>query len=536
MTRTTRTGRTLRRVLAAGVVATAAAASQALPASAQTTPTPVPIDDVCAAVPERDAFSDVAESDARAAAIRCLAHAHVTTGVASDRYAPSRSVTRQQMASFIARTIDAAVLLDAGDRLTPLPDEASNRFSDVSLASPHWENINRLAEVDVAAGGAGGRPATRFAPDLRVTRSQMASFIVRGIEHLTGTTLSSSEDHFTDDDTSTHEESIDVLADLGIVQGYGDRRYGPDRSVNRATMASYLTRTLAHLESEALIEPLPAIPAPAAPVVVASADGVTVHDADLTTRTVVSERFSPSAYAIGSDIVAFQQDGQVHVWKAGEVEVIPVPEAMSATLLDARMVDGVPTALVAERRARPVGPPDGSNELLLIDLDDHSRTTIEHQVGAEAWEAGFSHGRILPDGDVVVISYLETRSTLARWSTGSDDPAWSTELGAELRADLAVFAGTIRVVGVSSADDGGQELTVRAYDPTTGTAGDPRSVVLADVSGVLDSVVACAEQVSTTGLLCTRRDATPVAVDLDSGWFAELPVGAAESVTVQRPA
>lgn len=69
-----------------------------------------------------------------------LADLEVTKGCLDDppRYCPDRPVTRGQMASFLARAFE-------------LPGGTPGRFSDTA-ASPHAENIDRLAEAGITAG------------------------------------------------------------------------------------------------------------------------------------------------------------------------------------------------------------------------------------------------------------------------------------------------------------------------------------------------------------------------------------------------
>ena len=93
--------------------------------------------------------------------INRLAAAGVTTGCAPNLFCPTATVTRGQMASFLARAYD-------------LPSSAEDHFED-DEGSIHEVDINRLA----AAGITTGCDATRFCPDALVTREQMAAFLHR---------------------------------------------------------------------------------------------------------------------------------------------------------------------------------------------------------------------------------------------------------------------------------------------------------------------------------------------------------------------
>ncbi len=109
----------------------------------------------------RDYFSDDATSQHQAA-INRLAAAGITGGCAEARYCPSARVTREQMASFIARA--ARLTIGSG----------RNYFGDDDGRS-HESNIDRLA----AAGIGSGCGTWRFCPTSSVTREQMAAFLHR---------------------------------------------------------------------------------------------------------------------------------------------------------------------------------------------------------------------------------------------------------------------------------------------------------------------------------------------------------------------
>ena len=104
--------------------------------------------------------------------IERLAAAGITKGCnppVSDRYCPSRDVTRDQMAAFLHRALDGSVATGPTPTFT---DTAGNTF-----------------EADIAWLGATGitkgcnPPANdRFCPTAPVTRGQMAAFLVRALD------------------------------------------------------------------------------------------------------------------------------------------------------------------------------------------------------------------------------------------------------------------------------------------------------------------------------------------------------------------
>jgi Lysyl oxidase/S-layer homology domain len=146
--------------------------------------------------------------------------ARITGGCDVLAYCPGASVTRAQMAMFI----DRAMLLAPTDQ---------DFFTDDEGVTGEG-SINRLA----AAGITGGCAPNRFCPSAPVSRGQMASFLVRALNLPPATT----PNYFDDDDGSTHEASIDSLAEVGITGGCGERRFCPNSHVTRAQMAAFLHR------------------------------------------------------------------------------------------------------------------------------------------------------------------------------------------------------------------------------------------------------------------------------------------------------
>ena len=115
-------------------------------------------------------FADVGANEPEALFIKRLAGLRVTTGCASEpvrRYCPDRSVSRAQMASFLARAFSLPAASDAG-------------FADVSQDNVHRDNINRLAASKITVG-CSWNPKS-YCPSRSTTRAQMASFLARAID------------------------------------------------------------------------------------------------------------------------------------------------------------------------------------------------------------------------------------------------------------------------------------------------------------------------------------------------------------------
>lgn len=196
-----------------------------------------------------DGFADVPSSNSHEAAIDCIVYWQVTTGLRPGVYHPSGGVTREQMASFLARFIEQS----GGS----LPSDPPDAFPDDD-GSPHEPNIDKLA----AAGITTGLPDGRFDPRGTVTRAQMATFIVRALEYRIGGPLTegTAADYFTDDDGNNHEPNINKAAQIGITGGTSGTAFGPHQLVRRDQMASFLARGLAELVDRRTVAPPPPPP------------------------------------------------------------------------------------------------------------------------------------------------------------------------------------------------------------------------------------------------------------------------------------
>ena len=119
-------------------------------------------------------------------------------------------------------------------RALALPATATDYFSD-DTGSVHEANINRVAAAGITSGCA---PA-KYCPNDVVTRGAMASFLARAFALPSTTT-----DYFSDDTGTTHEVNINRVAAAGITSGCSPTTYCPAASVTRGQMAAFLRRAL----------------------------------------------------------------------------------------------------------------------------------------------------------------------------------------------------------------------------------------------------------------------------------------------------
>lgn len=270
-----------KRVLTALVAGAVALPFLGSPALAGDTPIPTPRDiSTFCANPTAPQFTDVQSTDVFALAIRCIATAGITQGnpgtpqqpqgIGEDKYGPLLDVTRGQMASFIARMIDASVAREVNEaaiKELPAPGAANPFPGDVPNNYVHLNNIKRLTQAGIVQGNPGtaqqpqGIGADRYGPDLPVTRSQMASFLNRAVAYMTGGNPSAAgtsgnglvapagAHYYVDEQQQTHVANVNAVTAARIANGVGGQRYNGLGNVTRAQMAGFIARTLATLFS-----------------------------------------------------------------------------------------------------------------------------------------------------------------------------------------------------------------------------------------------------------------------------------------------
>jgi hypothetical protein len=174
-------------------------------------------------------FSDVSRKNIFVNDIEWLADKGVTKGCnppTNSRYCPDKTVTRGQMAAFVARVLG-------------LPGSNNDYFRDDN-DSVFENDINRVATAGITKG-CNPPKNDQFCPDSKLNRGQMAAFLVRA----RGYTNDGGGDRFIDDNGLVFERDIDRLATAGVTKGCNppkNDRFCPNDPVTRAQMAAFLHR------------------------------------------------------------------------------------------------------------------------------------------------------------------------------------------------------------------------------------------------------------------------------------------------------
>ena len=151
--------------------------------------------------------------------INAIAAAGITAGCGPSLYCPRSSVTRAEMATFLARAL----------KLAPV---STGPFSDIG-GSIHAGNINAIAAAGITSGCAAGL----FCPGEIVSRDQMATFLARSLNLQPVASAP-----FSDISGNIHAGDIGAIAAAGITAGCGPGIYCPFSRVTREQMATFLAR------------------------------------------------------------------------------------------------------------------------------------------------------------------------------------------------------------------------------------------------------------------------------------------------------
>lgn len=121
-------------------------------------------------------------------------------------------------------------------------------FGDVAASSAHEAAIDCVVWWQIALGTS----ARTFAPASPVTRGQMASFLVRLVQRTGGSLPAPGVPRFRDAVGSVHADNIELLAAAGIAAGRPDGTFGPNETLTRAQILTFIDRTHGYRAGRAL--------------------------------------------------------------------------------------------------------------------------------------------------------------------------------------------------------------------------------------------------------------------------------------------
>ncbi|OZB99006.1 glycoside hydrolase family 3 N-terminal domain-containing protein [Paenibacillus sp. XY044] len=187
-----------------------------------------------AAAEER--FTDLQHSKWAEDGITYMAKRGTVAGYGNGKFMPERQVTRAQAVTFMVRELYSQELQQDAKGMT---------YSDVPATHPFYREIAIAAKH----GLAGGFPDGTFHPDAPMSRAETAAFLTRAYSLVQGQqTVKLS-------DTAKHWAAAPILimSSNGLIGGYSDGTYRPDRSVTRAEFAVFMSRVI-RFEREGAIQ------------------------------------------------------------------------------------------------------------------------------------------------------------------------------------------------------------------------------------------------------------------------------------------
>ncbi len=164
--------------------------------------------------------------------IETLYQKGITSGCDTGLYCPEDLVTRAQMAVFLERAINGASY--------QAPMASGSVFADVP--NSHWAApwIEQLASDGIT----GGCDDSNFCPENKVTRAQMAVFLLRAKHGASYTPPAPSGTRFGDVASDYWAAAwVEEMANEGISNGCGGGNFCPDDQVTRAQMAVFMVNT-----------------------------------------------------------------------------------------------------------------------------------------------------------------------------------------------------------------------------------------------------------------------------------------------------
>lgn len=167
--------------------------------------------------------------------VEAAAEAGIVHGYEDGRYGPDLSITRDQMAVYLARA-----LLGGDDGVPPGPDGPT--FTDVPLDHWAYAHVEYVASHDIAHGYEDGC----YRPNEELDRAQMAVFIARAMAGGEAAVAGYEPDgapSFEDvPEDAWMYRHVEYVAEEDVVSGYPDALYHPEWVCTRDQMAVYVVR------------------------------------------------------------------------------------------------------------------------------------------------------------------------------------------------------------------------------------------------------------------------------------------------------
>lgn len=141
---------------------------------------------------------------------------------------PGANITRAEVAVIFFRLLT--------DEAREFCRSETNRFTDTEPGAWYSVAVSSLTGIGILTG----YPDGTFGPGQQITRAEFATIVTRFLK----TAVPDGEDRFSDIADSWARDRINAAAALGLINGYPDGTFGPQRSITRAEAFTMVNRLL----------------------------------------------------------------------------------------------------------------------------------------------------------------------------------------------------------------------------------------------------------------------------------------------------
>lgn len=173
-----------------------------------------------------DTIGHWAEND-----IKLMAAKNVVQEAFNSNFYPNREITRGEFASFLVRTLNVPENLKGG-----------KSFKDVTSDKWYYKEVITAANVGLVAGVSD----TKFAPNEKITREQMAVMMTRALDYMGVSVKKDNKalEKFTDKGSVSDwaKDGAITAVSVGLINGRGSNSFAPKAFTSRAEAIVILSR------------------------------------------------------------------------------------------------------------------------------------------------------------------------------------------------------------------------------------------------------------------------------------------------------
>ncbi|WP_226545564.1 S-layer homology domain-containing protein [Bacillus thuringiensis] len=190
-----------------------------------------------AASAQENVFKDVPSGQWYSKAINEMAAKGIISGMENGIFGLGQDVTRAQVATFMVKAKDIT------------PNSTKTSFTDVDVNEWYAKYVS-AAETNKIMAGIGDN---KFGPKDQLTRAQMAQILVNAYGFKADENNKKTFNDLEGLGWATAKSSIETLASLGLISGYGDGTFQPNKVVSREEAAQFIYNAMDYKKPEAKV-------------------------------------------------------------------------------------------------------------------------------------------------------------------------------------------------------------------------------------------------------------------------------------------